>query len=265
VGIAINKTGLNVEYLSFYSIVFRAQYPGKPKEIVMNAVDIMTSKVIAVTPETLVREVAALLCEHRISAVPVVDNGRLVGLVSEADLLHRHEIGTDLDTRTGSWWLRLFSADRSPGNYVKSHARQARDVMTREIVSVAADTPVTEIANLLESRGIKRVPVVRDGRLIGIVSRANLIQALAVERRSRKPARPSDDNTIRERLLAELECQPWWRNSSNLIVTDGIVHYWGAIDSEVERQAARVAAENVPGVREVVDHRFSVQSIPYAI
>jgi CBS-domain-containing membrane protein len=231
----------------------------------MNAEDIMTSPVITVGPETTVRAIAALLLERRISGVPVVEKGQIVGLVSEADLLHRHEIGTDRITRSGSWWLRLFSADPSPGDYVKSHARQARDVMTREVVSVAADTSVAEIADLLESRGIKRVPVLRGGRLVGIVSRGNLIQALAVDRRSRQPASASDDNTIRERLLAELEGQPWWRESSNLMVADGIVHYWGIINSEGERQAARVAAENVPGVRKVKDHRFIPETIPYAI
>lgn len=231
----------------------------------MKAEDIMTSPVITIGPETPVREIAALLFERRISAVPVVDKGRLVGLVSEADLLHRHEIGTECVARAGSWWLRLFSADRSMEDYVKSHARQARDVMTREVVSVAADTPVAEIADLLESSGFKRVPVVRGESLIGIVSRANLIQALAFEKRAQETAYRSDDNTIRARLLAELERQPWWRNSANIIVTDGTVHYWGSIDSEDERQAARVAAENVPGVRQVEDHRFNFQSFPYAI
>ena len=231
----------------------------------MNAEDIMTSPVVTVGPETTVREIAALLLKRRISGVPVVGKGRLVGLVSEADLLHRHEIGTERVTRSGSWWLRLFSADPSIEDYVKSHARQARDVMTHEVVSVQADTSVAEIANLLESRGIKRVPVLRGERLIGIVSRANLIRALAVDKRSRKPARTSDDNTIRERLLAELEGQPWWRESSNLRVADGIVHYWGIINSEDERQAARVAAENIPGVRQVEDHRFIPETIPYAI
>ena len=231
----------------------------------MNAEDIMTSPVITVGPETSVREIAALLLKRRISGVPVVEKGRLVGLVSEADLLHRHEIGTDRVARSGSWWLRLFSADPSLGDYVQSHARHARDVMTRDVVSVAPDTSTAEIADLLESHRIKRVPVLRGECLIGIVSRANLIQALAADKSARKPARPSDDSTIREQLLEELQRQPWWQVSSNLIVTDGIVHYWGIIDSEDERQAARVAAENVPGVRKVQDHRFISQTIPYAI
>lgn len=141
----------------------------------------------------------------------------------------------------------------------------AEDIMTSPVITIAPGTPVREIANLLESRGIKRVPVLRGERLIGIVSRANLIQALAVDKRSRKPAPTSDDNTIRERLLAELENQPWWRTSSNPIVADGVVHYWGIIDSEDERRAARVAAENVPGARKVEDHRFMRATIPYAL
>lgn len=232
----------------------------------MNAKDIMSSPVITVGPEASVREIAALLLERGISGVPVVQKGRLVGLVSEADLLHRHEIGTDRAARGGSWWLRLFSDGPSLDDYVKSHATQARDVMTRDVVSVAPDTPVAEIARLLESRRIKRVPVLRGRRLIGIVSRANLIQALAVHKRpGKKPARPRDDKAIRERLLAELERQPWWRISSNLVVDDGVVHYWGIVDSEEERQAARVAAENVPGVRKVEDHRLIYQSMPYAL
>lgn len=129
----------------------------------MNAKDIMTSKVITVTPETLVGEVAAVLSENRISAVPVLDNSHLVGIVSEADLLHRYEIGTDCALSGDPWWIQLFSADRSPAEYVKSHARQVRDIMTREVATVAPDTALAEIASLLEKRRIKRVPVVSKG------------------------------------------------------------------------------------------------------
>src|SRR5436853_417110 len=112
----------------------------------MKASDIMTSPVISVTPGTLVADIAVLLFRNHISAVPVLDGGRLVGLVSEGDLLHRREIGTDRHARAGSWWLRLFSEDRSALEYVESHARQARDVMTHDVVSVAPDTSVAEIA-----------------------------------------------------------------------------------------------------------------------
>ncbi|HXV10810.1 MAG TPA: CBS domain-containing protein [Burkholderiales bacterium] len=231
----------------------------------MNASDIMTSPVITAAPHTPVREIAGLLLKHRISAVPVMVEGRLVGLVSEGDLLHRHEIGTDRADQNRSWWLRLLGSDRSIGDYVRSHARYARDIMTREVVSVSPDTPIAEIASLLETRGIKRVPVLRGDRLVGIVSRANLIQALAVAGHSgpKRPKRSQSDKAIRTRLIAELERQPWWRRgSSNAIVTEGVVHYWGMIDAEEERTAARVAAENIAGVRGVEDHRLHMYDIP---
>lgn len=229
----------------------------------MKASDIMTSPVITVGPQTPIPEIAALLLEHRISGVPVLEDGRLVGLVSEADLLHRHEIGTDRTAPAGSGWLRLFGADRSAGEYIKSHAGQARDIMTREVVSIGPDTPVAEIVPLLETRAIKRVPVLRGKELVGIVSRANLIQALAAKGRSAKATRPGNDEAIRGRLIAELERQPWWRPlSSNVIVAEGVVHYWGIIDSNDERDAARVAAENVAGVRRVEDHRFMMYDVP---
>ena len=229
----------------------------------MKAKDIMTSPVIAVTPDTPVREIAALLFERRISGVPVLQDGRLVGLVSEADLLHRHEIGTDRVAQPRSWWLRLFNVDSTPAEYVKSHATRARDVMVHEVVSVAPDTPIAEIASLLETHGIKRVPVLRGAQLVGIVSRGNLIQALAVMSQSAVRVTPPSDQAIRGRLLEELERQPWWgRVSSSVIVSGGVVHYWGMVNSDDERDAARVAAENVPGVRHVEDHRFEYQDLP---
>src|SRR5205085_9563464 len=119
----------------------------------MKASDIMIYPVVTVEPDTEVRTIAELLIKHRISGVPVVDGGRLVGFVSEGDLLHRQEIGTDRKARAGSWWLRLFSAGSSPADYVKSHARRARDIMAREVVSVSPHTSLAEIANLLERRG----------------------------------------------------------------------------------------------------------------
>ena len=229
----------------------------------MKARDIMSAAVITVGPDTTVAEVGALLLKHRISGVPVLEDGQLVGLVSEADLLHRHEIGTARPVPVGPGWLRLFSPDRSASDYVKSHARRAGDLMTREVVSIAPDTPVADIVALFETRGIKRVPVLRGKKLVGIVSRANLVRAIAVKGRSKEAKRPAGDEAIRGRLIAELERQPWWRPlSSSVNVTDGVVHYLGTIDSYEERHAARVAAENVPGVRGVEDHRFTIYDIP---
>jgi CBS-domain-containing membrane protein len=230
----------------------------------MKASDIMTAQVITVNPNTAVRHIAALLFKHRISAVPVLENGKLVGILSEGDLLHRHEIGTECTVRSGSWWLRLLSADRSVAEYVKSHATRARDIMTKDVISIAPDTPIAQIAKLLEKHGVKRVPVLQGERLVGIVSRSNLVQALAASG-SNMNVGDTHDGAIRTRLSAELERQPWWRSTTSTVaVTDGVVHYFGTIDSEDQRQAARVAAENVPGVRRVEDHRLPIAAMAWS-
>jgi CBS domain-containing protein len=231
----------------------------------MKASDVMTSPVITVGPETAVRHIAGLLFKHRISAVPVLENDRLIGIVSEADLLHRHEIGTEGAARSSSWWLQLFNSDRSLAEYVKSHATRARDIMTKDVVSVSPDTPVAKIATLLEERGVQRVPVLQGERLVGIVSRSNLVQALAAKGHAMN-AGDTGDGAIRTRLSAELERQPWWRQTaSNVIVADGIVHYFGTVESEEQRQAARVAAESVPGVRAVEDHRLPIAVLAWSL
>jgi len=232
----------------------------------MNASQIMTTPVITVGPDSEVQEIAALLLKHRISGVPVLDDGRLVGFVSEGDLLHREEIGTDRPARPESWWLRLLGSEASPADYVKSHARRARDIMTREVVTVAPEASLAQIATLLEKRRIKRVPVMSGASLVGIVSRANLVQAIAAMPPAvTRDLQPADD-AIESALVVELERQPWWRRmSSNVIVSEGVVHLWGFVGSEEERAAARVAAENVPGVRAVEDPRLAYAEFPSEI
>ena len=137
--------------------------------------------------------------------------------------------------------------------------------MTREVVTVGPQASLAEIASLLESRRIKRVPVVDREQVIGIVSRSNLVQALAVQKAA-EPAAAQDDDAIRGRLAAELERQPWWRRQvSNVIVADGVVHYWGTYEEDDEREAARVAAENIPGVRGVEDHRLRLRDLPASV
>lgn len=235
----------------------------------MKAKDIMTAPVATVGPETSVHEIAALLYERRISAVPVVEDGELVGIVSEADLLHRHEIGTDHAAPQAPWWQRVFGPDTSGADYIKSHARRARDIMTHAVITVAPETPAAEIATLLERHGIKRLPVLHEGRLAGIVSRSDLVHALASETRAATPAEPAaaiNDEAIRAALLAELEGQPWWRSTiANVTVTRGVVELRGTIESEEERAAARIAAENIPGVRRVEDRRFSLYEVPVSV
>jgi CBS domain-containing protein len=221
----------------------------------MKAKDIMTTDVVTVTPDATVAEIAALLYERRISGVPVRNgNGRVVGIVSEGDLVRRCETGTDAPR--SSWWLRVLGGDSTAREYVKIRATRAADVMTADPVTVQEDTPLAEIARLFETKHIKRVPVVRGRTLVGLVSRANLIQALAAAAPATASTAGSSDGEIRETLLNELESQPWWRGwSTNVIVADGTVQFWGTYESADEKSAARVAAENVKGVKAVEDHR----------
>jgi CBS domain-containing protein len=226
----------------------------------MKARDIMVSPVITVKPAQTVREVAQLFVERRISAAPVVDDGgRLVGIVSEGDLLRRIETKTERDR---SSWLRLLTADEVlAAEYTKARARKVEDVMTKRVVVATVDTPLSEVAMLLEKNSIKRVPVVSAGRLVGIVSRSNLVQALATARRQFEM--PLSDSAIRERLLSHLQREPWADTSQlNVTVNEGVVDIWGVCRSEAEREAVRVAAENVPGVR-AVNNNLAMQA-PFA-
>ena len=191
----------------------------------MNAKDVMTPNVITVNEQTDVATIAKLLIERHISAVPVVDKeDKLIGIVSEGDLIRRPEEGTEAPK---SWWLSFLSSpDEAARAYAKSHGQAAGDVMTRNVVTVVEDTPVGEIAALLEQNRIKRVPVVRDGRPIGIVSRANLIQALAA-RPAAAPAVSADDSTLRQNILAAMENETWLGSSTiNVVVENGIASLW---------------------------------------
>jgi CBS domain-containing protein len=220
----------------------------------MNAADVMVSNVITVGPDATVQEVAGLLLKNRISAVPVVSqSGDILGIVSEGDMLRRVESHT---LRHRSWWLRLLTADTELRNeFVKSHSHKVVDVMTRKVLTVSPETPLGEIASVLEKNGIKRVPVVKDGKLVGIVSRANLLQAIATIGTTIKPAVTVDDAMLREKVISQLDRQPLsWRALINVIVHDGAVELWGMVDSESEKRAARVAAEVTPGVRAVADN-----------
>jgi len=218
----------------------------------MLAQDVMTTHVISVTPEISVLDAAKLFVEHRISGAPVVAaDGTVIGVLSEGDLLRRVEIGTDGARRTS--WLDFFT-DSNAQAYVKSHAQRVADVMTPDVISVDVDTPLAEIATLLESRGIKRVPVLKDHRLAGIVSRSNLLQALASSPAVNALNVSASDREIRERLMKELEGRPWAFAGRNVVVSDGVVHLWGVFRSMEAVQAVRVAAERIPGVKDVQDH-----------
>ena len=224
----------------------------------MQAKDVMTTKVVTIAEDTEVGAIARVLLEQRISGVPVVDEaGRVLGIVSEGDLMRRPESGT---APQRSWWLRLVASPEDKAHdYVKTHGMRAADVMTRNVVTVVEDSGVGAIAQLLEERRIKRVPVIRDGKLVGIVSRANLLHGLVAHNKQIGEAPSPDDRSIRDQVIAELKEQGWVTHGSlNVIVSDGVVELWGWVESEEERKAFRIAAETVPGVRAVEDHLGSV-------
>jgi CBS domain-containing protein len=232
----------------------------------MRAVDVMTTDVITVDPDTTVRALATLLAERGISGAPVVDSGgRLVGVISEGDLLHRAEIGTARRhrVRRRSWWLDDFASDLAR-EYIKSHGRTVNDIMTRDVVTVSEDTELAEVAALLEAKRIKRVPVMREGKVVGIISRANIVRAVGATKGAPPREGEDDDRSIRARLLAELGHEEWakvW--PEDVIVRDGVVHFWISEDEPPEkRQALRIAAETITGVRSVEEHVVPAPAVP---
>ncbi len=231
----------------------------------MLARDVMTADVVTVDPDARVSEIAGLLLERRISAVPVVDAERhVIGIVSEGDLMRRPELKTE--KRPGSWWLSLFAApETSAEEYAKSHGVCAGDVMTSTVVTVSEDTPLAEIANILEEKHVKRVPVTREERLVGIVSRANLLQGLATQKKDDDASFPASDQSMRDRLLDELRQLGWVRMEHiNVIVKDGVVHLWGLVETSQEIKAITVAAERVAGTMAVEAHLSQLQPWVYS-
>ncbi|WP_028218939.1 CBS domain-containing protein [Paraburkholderia oxyphila] len=219
----------------------------------MRALDVMTSTVVSVKPEMQVREAAKVLVDHGISGVPVIDkNGSVVGMLSEGDLIRRAELETQ--ERYHSWWLDLFSSSRDAKDYVKSHGNLVAEVMTTDVVSVDEATPLSEVANIFETRRIKRVPVMRGGQVVGIVSRANLVQALASAVDEPPLEVDSTDREIRAMLMGEIASHPWAFAGQNIVVRDGVVHLWGFYRSAVAVQAMRTAAGGIQGVKRVEDH-----------
>jgi len=217
----------------------------------MQAKDIMTSPPITVAPNMSVQDVARCLLEHAISAVPVVDEaGDLLGIVSEGDLMRRPEAHTD---RQPSWWLAFFAApEEQAADYLKVHGRRARDVMTRDVITVTDDADLADVASTMEEHRIKRVPVMHEGKLVGIVSRANLLHGLVAWRRALVPS--AGDEDVRKAVLAAFEEAAVRAEFVNVVVSDGVVDLWGATRSVEEVRAAGAAAENSVGVKSVNNH-----------
>jgi CBS domain-containing protein len=218
----------------------------------MRAHQIMTRSVITVASDATILEAANIMLRQHVSGLPVVDAaGRLVGIVSEGDFVRRSEIGTQ--RKRGRWLKFLLGAGTAATDYVHAYGRKISDVMTSEPLTVTEDATLEEIVTLMETNGVKRLPVMNGDKLVGIVSRANLLQAVASLARE-IPDPTADDDHIRSRVIAAIEKNDWSPFGLNIIVRDGIVHLSGVITEERSRQAAMVAAQNVAGVQKVHDH-----------
>jgi CBS domain-containing protein len=210
----------------------------------------MTTNVVTVSPETDIAEAVRLMLERQISGVPVIDDsGRLVGILTEGDLMRRAELVTGRQ----SWWINpISSPEQEAKAYVKAHGLKVKDVMTKEVVTINEQEPLDRIAMVFEDRRIKRTPVMRSGKIVGIVSRANLLRSLATKRIS--DAAPSDSQIRSAILTTAMEDAAIRVVLVDVTVDDGVVHLWGNTASEAEREAIRVVAENTKGVREVQNH-----------
>jgi CBS domain-containing protein len=218
----------------------------------MKAQEIMTRDVITVRPETLVRDIALLMVEKHISGVPVLtDNGKLIGMVSQTDLLHRAEVGTEHKYK---WWLRLFADSGTLAReYAKAHGLTAKDIMSRHLVSVREDAELRDVARILDKRRIRRVPVVREGHLIGIITRSDLVRALSKVPVS-KTVKIIDNASLHKILHDRMRSQSWINdNYISLAVNDGVVELSGFVERADQHTALRVLIEETEGVNRVDD------------
>lgn len=225
----------------------------------MKVGSVMTQEVVSVTPETSIEEVAKIMLREKISGLPVINPAHvLVGMITEGDLLRRVETGTE---KTRPHWLEFMVGPTTlSAEYVHARGRKVVEVMTHNAVVATEDMPLDQAVELMERRHVKRLPVVRDGKVVGIISRANLLHALAAS--PPKSNNEISDKDIRDQLDRELCKRSWRARESNIVVKDGVVDVWGYIADDRHRDAIHVAAENIPGVKQVRDHLIWVE--PYS-
>ncbi|HEY2134835.1 MAG TPA: CBS domain-containing protein [Xanthobacteraceae bacterium] len=224
----------------------------------MKVNEVMSEQIVSIAPDAPVLDAVRLMLQHKISGLPVIDAaGVLQGVVTEGDFLRRAETGTQ--RKRARWIEFLMGPGRLATEYVHVSGRKVNEVMTPDVYTVTEDAPLEQAVHLMERHRIKRVPVVRDGKVVGIVTRSNLMRALARLALAAPPV-ASGDAGIRESLLAELKKQPWAPvGLLDIVVQDGVVKLSGALTDERERQAIRVAAENIPGVKKVEDHLIWIE------
>jgi len=221
---------------------------------ILKARDIMSVKVVTVGPSTSVRDIAALMVEKGVSGLPVVDdNEKLLGMISEGDLLRRKEIHTE--KRRGRWASFFAGIDKQAREFTKSHGLRADDIMTREVIHVSEGAPLADVVELMERHKVKRLPVLANNKLVGIVSRMDVLRALSSMQTQPVPPPADADAAIRAAMHDVLDNEEWAMSAMvNVIVSDGVVNLWGAVDSSDQRKALQVAAESIPGVKGVENH-----------
>ena len=224
----------------------------------MRVKDVMTPKVISVGADETVVNAARLMLRHQISGLPVIDKeGELVGIVTEGDFLRRGELGTQ--RRRPKWLEFVLGPGKLAQEYVQASSKKVEDVMTPDPQTIGEDESLETVVDMMERHRIKRIPVTRGGRVVGIISRANLMHALASLARDANPP-TGDDSTIRNSIIATIARQDWAPHV-NVIVKDGVAELYGVVTDDRERQGLVVAAETVPGVKRVVDHLVWVEPI----
>jgi CBS domain-containing protein len=228
----------------------------------MKVSDVMTRRVISVTPEASIDEAIRLMTANQISGLPVIDrDGNLVGMVSEGDFLRRAELGTE--RHRSVWFDAIFGPAQSATEFVHSHGRKVEEVMTRNPAFVLEDSSLAEVVHLMETRRIKRLPVLRRARVVGILSRANLLRAVLGLHRA-APANSMDNTSVRERILSDIDEQSWSAGAEvDVTVHDGVAHLWGRVSDPKQRDALKVLVETTPGVTRVEDHlAWAREAIP---
>jgi CBS domain-containing protein len=228
----------------------------------MRVSDVMTNRVISVAPEATILEAIKAMLKNHVSGMPVINGeGKLVGILTEGDFLRRSETGTE--RRRSRWLDALFGPSEAAKDFVHSHGVKVKEVMSRNPVTVRENTPLDEVVHLMENRNIKRLPVTRSGKVVGIISRANLMHALASLHRE-APASAKADVTIRDCIIAKLDKQDWTYGAVvDVVVRNGIVDLWGTITDVAQQEALKVLVENAPGVKRVEDHlRWSGEVMP---
>jgi CBS domain-containing protein len=228
----------------------------------MRVKDAMTRSTISVLPNASVSEALDKMIRARLSGLPVVDqSGSLVGIISESDFLRRWELGT---TSPPMHWLEeMVLPGMAAEIYTRAHAKRVEQIMSREVVTIDENAALGDAVRLMESRHVKRLPVVREGKVVGMISRADFVRALALFIRQSYDETPIADTEIKERILSEMQAQPWAPVATvSVAVKDGVVTLNGTLSHGRQRDAIHALVENVDGVREIHDHTEWAQAPP---